>query len=66
MEFERIQVDPRKMDDVPIIRQAAVDAYSAAAKKANDLLVEMGPDEDEIVTEFDARRKAKRNTGSAP
>lgn len=43
-----------------------MDAYAAAAKKANDLLVEMGLDEDEIVTEFDARRKAKRNTGSAP
>ena len=47
-------------------RQAAVDAYAAAAKKANDLLAEMDLDEDEIVTEFDARRKAKRNTVSAP
>lgn len=47
-------------------RQAAADAYAAAAKKANDLLAEMDLDEDEIVTEFDARRKAKRNTGSAP
>lgn len=42
-------------------RKAAIEAYAAAAKKANDLLVEMGLDEDEIVAEFDARRKAKRD-----
>lgn len=41
-------------------RRAAIDAYSAAAKKANDLLVAMGLDEDEIVSEFDARRKDKQ------
>lgn len=46
-------------------RQAAVEAYAAAARKANELLVEMGLDEDEVLSEFDARRKAKRTVGPA-
>ena len=42
-------------------RQATIDAYTAAAKKATDLLVEMGLDEDELVAEFDTRRRAEQD-----
>lgn len=42
-------------------RKAVVEAYASAAQRANQLLVEMGLDEDEIVIEFDSRRNPKRN-----
>ncbi len=42
-------------------REAALAAYVAAAKKANDALVELGITEDDVVADFKAMRKAERN-----
>lgn len=40
-------------------RRADVEAYAEAARKANALLAEWGTDEDEVVAEFDARRRSE-------
>lgn len=40
-------------------RQADIAAYAAAARKANALLAEWEADEEEIVAEFDALRRAE-------
>ena len=45
-------------------RQAEVAAYVEAAKKASELLAELGLTEDEAVAEFDRLRKAEQQ-GSA-
>ena len=39
-------------------REAEVAAYAEAAKRANALLAQLGAEEDEVVAEFQALRKA--------
>jgi antitoxin (DNA-binding transcriptional repressor) of toxin-antitoxin stability system len=41
-------------------RRAEVQAYADAARRANTLLTELGMTEDEVVTEYDALRRADR------
>lgn len=41
-------------------RAEAIAAYQAATEKLRTLMAEQGIDEDEIVAEFDAARKARR------
>jgi len=44
-------------------REAEVAAYAEAARKASNLLSEMGLSEDEVVVEFDALRRSERGVG---
>ncbi|MFV0433978.1 MAG: type II toxin-antitoxin system prevent-host-death family antitoxin [Leucobacter sp.] len=45
-------------------RDEALAAYQAATQRLRALMEEHGIDEDEIVAEFDAARKAQRRTGT--
>lgn len=46
-------------------RAEAIAAYQAATDKLHALVAEQGVDEDEVVAEFDAARKARRKAAAA-
>lgn len=46
-------------------RAEAIAAYRAATDKLHALMVEHGIDEDDVVAEFDAMRKAQREAAAA-
>ena len=48
-----------------IERSEAIAAYRAATTRLQALMTELGIDEDEVVAEFDAARKARRKAGDA-
>lgn len=48
-----------------IAHSEAIAAYQAATTRLQALMTELGIDEDEVVAEFDAARKARRKAGNA-